>query len=104
MAPKVPSFLGIPFSSSSKSQTSAVIDIIKVNNPPIPKANNGIGTKMSQGILLPGSMENQDIPTSSNIGFRYSKSDPTPEFKLFPKPVSLNLLFNSLSNPHHFKR
>src|SRR6056297_144849 len=99
MAPKVPSFLGIPFSSSSKSQTSAVIDIIKVNNPPIPKAKRGIGTKMSHGISLFGSMENQDIPASFKMGFKYSKREPTAEFKPLPKPVSLNLLFNSLSNP-----
>src|SRR6056297_2242944 len=49
MAPKVPSLLGIPFSSSSKSQTSAVILIMSVNNPPRPNAMNGIGMNISHG-------------------------------------------------------
>ena len=44
MAPKTPSLL-LPDSNSSISQTSAVMDIIKVNKLPIPKEKNGKANK-----------------------------------------------------------
>ena len=45
----MPSFLGIPFINSSKSHTSAVIDIINVNKPPRPNDKNGIGKNIIHG-------------------------------------------------------
>ena len=58
MAPKIPSRL-FPVFNSSKSITSAVIDIIKVNNPPIPNEKKGNASKKRYG--FPGINKNQSI-------------------------------------------
>jgi hypothetical protein len=55
MAPKMPS-RRLPVASSSRSHTSAVIDIISVNRPPMPNEKKGSANMNIHG--LPGTIRN----------------------------------------------